>query len=270
MVKIADIILEITDARFIDLTRNRQLEREMKSLRKKVILVANKSDLVQKRRYESEFPVVWVSARKHLGVRKLRTAIGIAAGGLQKKRASSIEARVRSAEQTASTKLSARWNTLPAEVSAAGNKRVNVAVFGYPNTGKSSIINMLSGRKVARSSISAGYTKGEQIVKISENIYLIDLPGIIPFDEVNQSDLALIAAKSPWQIKNVQAAAERLIAALQKNGRRELMGIDIGNKEPEDVIEELAIEKKKLRKGGIADMDSMSKILLLQWQKGKL
>src|SRR3989344_9127905 len=230
MVKIADIILEITDARFIDLTRNRQLEREMKSLRKKVILVANKSDLVQKRRYESEFPVVWVSARKHLGVRKLRTAIGI----------------------------------------AAGNRKVNVAVFGYPNTGKSSIINMLSGRKVARSSISAGYTKGEQIVKISENIYLIDLPGIIPFEEVDQADLALIAAKSPWQIRNVQAAAERLIIALRRNGVKEIMGFDISSKEPEEVLEELAMEKKKLRRGGMRDIDSISKILLLQWQKGKL
>src|SRR3989344_9173792 len=230
VVKIADIILEITDARFIDLTRNGPLEREMRALGKKIILVANKSDLIQKRRYDSEYPLVWVSTRKHLGGRKLRAAIGM----------------------------------------AAGNRRVNVAVVGYPNTGKSSIINMLSGRKVARSSISAGYTKGEQIVRISENIYLIDLPGIIPFEEIDQADLALIAAKSPWQIKNVQAAAERLVAALQKNGRRELMGIDIGNKEPEDVIEELAIEKKKLRKGGIADMDSMSKILLLQWQKGKL
>jgi hypothetical protein len=230
VVKIADIILEIADARFIDLTRNRQLEREMSSLGKKIIIVANKSDLVQKRRYDSEFPLVWVSTRKHLGVRKLRGAIGM----------------------------------------AAGNKRVNVAVVGYPNTGKSSIINMLSGRKVARSSISAGYTKGEQIVRISENIYLIDLPGIIPFDEVDQADLALIAAKSPWQIKNVEKAAEKLIAALQKNGVRELMGIDIGGKEPNEVIEELAIEKKKLRKGGIADIDSMSKILLLQWQKGKL
>src|SRR3989338_9712419 len=90
MVKIADIILEITDARFIDLTRNKQLEREMKSLCKKIILVANKSDLVQKRRYDAGFPLVWVSTRKRQGTRKLRAAIGIAASELQKKRASSI------------------------------------------------------------------------------------------------------------------------------------------------------------------------------------
>jgi len=147
---------------------------------------------------------------------------------------------------------------------------VNVAVVGYPNTGKSSIINMLSGRKVARSSISAGYTRGEQIVKVSENIYLIDLPGIIPFEEIDQADLALIAAKSPWQIRNVQAAAERLIIALRRNGVKEIMGFDISSKEPEEVLEELAIEKKKLRKGGMPDIDSISKILLLQWQKGKL
>ena len=228
--KDADIILEITDARFIDLTRNKQLEREMKSLGKKIILVANKADLVQKRRYDAGFPLVWVSTRKRQGTRKLRAAIGM----------------------------------------AAGNKKVNVAVVGYPNTGKSSVINMLSGRKVARSSISAGYTRGEQIVKVSENIYLIDLPGIIPFEEIDQADLALIAAKSPWQIRNVQAAAERLIIALRRNGVKEIMGFDISSKEPEAVLEELAIEKKKLRKGGMPDIDSISKILLLQWQKGKL
>ena len=228
--KSANVVLEIVDARFIDLTRNTTLERELFAQGKKIILVANKADLVQKRRYKAGFPVVWVSSRTRRGSRKLREAIGI----------------------------------------AAGSGKAKIAVVGYPNTGKSSVINMLRGKKVARSSISAGYTRGEQLVKISDNLALIDLPGIIPLDEMNETELALIAAKSPWQLKDVQSAAEKMIGIMKANGTREIMGISITDKEPEDILAEIAIAKKKLRRGGEADIDSISKILLLAWQKGKL
>lgn len=60
---------------------------------------------------------------------------------------------------------------------------VNVGIIGYPNTGKSSIINLFAGRFAARTSPESGYTKGLQKIKFSSGLYLIDTPGIIPLNE---------------------------------------------------------------------------------------
>ena len=60
---------------------------------------------------------------------------------------------------------------------------VNIGVIGYPNTGKSSLINFITGKSAVKTSSEAGYTKGMQKIKLSKGLYLIDTPGIIPILE---------------------------------------------------------------------------------------
>ncbi len=52
-------------------------------------------------------------------------------------------------------------------------------VLGIPNSGKSSLINRLVGRKMAGTGAMAGVTKGKQWVRASEQLEVLDLPGVV-------------------------------------------------------------------------------------------
>lgn len=67
---------------------------------------------------------------------------------------------------------------------------VRCLVIGYPNVGKSAIINRLVGKKAAKSANKPGVTRNFQWVRISDTIELLDMPGIIPAKLVSQ-DTAL-------------------------------------------------------------------------------
>ena len=54
-----------------------------------------------------------------------------------------------------------------------------VMVAGIPNVGKSTLINALSGRKVAKTGNEPAITKGQQRIKIDQGIILLDTPGIL-------------------------------------------------------------------------------------------
>lgn len=67
---------------------------------------------------------------------------------------------------------------------------VRCLVIGYPNVGKSALINRLVGKKAAKSANKPGVTRNFQWVRISDDISLLDMPGIIPAKLVDQ-DTAL-------------------------------------------------------------------------------
>ncbi len=220
----ADILLEVLDARFPDLTRIPVYEKYVKKLGKPLILVLNKCDLVPKEYAEDwkallskEYPTVFVSTRMRWGSRKLRNAI--------KEQAPSFP--------------------------------VKVGVFGYPNVGKSSLINLLKGRGVSSVSPRAGYTRGEQIVRISRKIYLIDTPGIIyPRSE---EILLLIGGLEPERAEDPELAAEILIRNLHAMGEME-----------ESTLEEYAKRRKFFLKGGEPDTWRAAVDILRRWQRGEI
>ena len=147
----SDIILEILDARFPKETRNKEIEEFIKSQGKKIIYVLNKSDLVKLMKKSFLFPSIYVSSKKRTGGRELRNLIKIEAKKIKK-------------------------------------DKVSVGVIGYPNTGKSSIINLLIGKSSAKTAQEAGFTKGVQKLKLTPKIYLLDSPGVIPVDEYSQAE----------------------------------------------------------------------------------
>ena len=65
-------------------------------------------------------------------------------------------------------------------------KTLRIMVCGIPNTGKSSVINSLSGKKQAATGDKAGITKGKQWIKL-DSIELLDTPGTMPPSFENQT-----------------------------------------------------------------------------------
>jgi ribosome biogenesis GTPase A len=239
-VKQADIVLEILDARFPKQTRNFEIEQKLLQKHKRLVFVLNKCDLIGKQKatetkkeLSATATTVFVSANKKLGTTKLKKEI----------------------------------------MRIAGKENVKVAVLGYPNTGKSSVINALAGRKAARTSAQAGFTRGEQFVRIAKNVLLIDSPGIIPFEQRSEFELTLIAAKSVNQLQDIEGTALELIEWLQNQNAlaiKENFGIETNGKDSVEILEEIAIKKKRLLKGAKPDTMSTASMLIQDWQKGNI
>ena len=71
-----------------------------------------------------------------------------------------------------------------------GKKKLSIGLCGHPNTGKTSLLNAIVGRKVASVSRTAGHTKHLQHIPLEypKGVYLIDCPGLIfPLTFLRQS-----------------------------------------------------------------------------------
>lgn len=238
VLKQSDIVLEVLDARFPELTRNARTEYLVKQRNKKLILVVNKADLVSKRQAEKikselsqEYPVVFVSASLKNGSSFLRNII----------------------------------------LKLANHQKASIAVVGYPNVGKSSLINMLSGRHSTKTSSTAGFTRGEQLVNISEQLSIWDSPGVIPYTERDSFKLVLIGSKNPNQIKDPEQMGLLFLQWMKQHHIESLTdwGLD-AQKDEEELLEDFARQKNKLKKGGLPDTKTASVQLLQLWQCGKL
>jgi len=60
-------------------------------------------------------------------------------------------------------------------------------IIGIPNVGKSTLINLLVGRKSAKAANKPGLTRGQQWIKVDNQLELIDTPGILPANYENQT-----------------------------------------------------------------------------------
>ncbi|MGK7878771.1 MAG: ribosome biogenesis GTPase YlqF, partial [Crocosphaera sp.] len=72
-------------------------------------------------------------------------------------------------------------------------RAVRAVVIGFPNVGKSALINRLLGRKVAASARRAGVTRQLRWIRISDSLELLDAPGIIPAKLENQENAVKLA-----------------------------------------------------------------------------
>ncbi|KAI6804103.1 nuclear/nucleolar GTP-binding protein [Hortaea werneckii] len=96
----------------------------------------------------------------------------------------------------------------------ANRKQVSVGFIGYPNTGKSSIINTLRKKKVCTTAPIPGETKVWQYVTLMKRIYLIDCPGIVP-PSMNDSPEDILL-RGVVRVENVENPAQYIPAVLKK------------------------------------------------------
>lgn len=91
-------------------------------------------------------------------------------------------------------------------------RAVRAAILGYPNVGKSALINRLVGRRKTKSENRPGVTRGFSWIRIDKDVQLLDSPGIIPAKqeslEAHQSSLSSVICPLVWQVS--QSAAYRL------------------------------------------------------------
>jgi len=239
----ADIILEVLDSRFWKETRNFEIEKDIRKKGKKLVFVFNKSDLIDRKKIVEEItrqqlvPHVFVSCKTRKGSSDLRKRIKIEAKKFNK-------------------------------------KIVYVGIIGYPNTGKSSLINLLKGASVARVSSESGFTRGAQKVKIAEGILVFDTPGVIPSYENANRDRADLFKHAQINVKmwDKLKEPEMLIYNLMEKYPILIEDFyDIDAKGDSEVfLEELGRKKAFLLKGNEVDKDRTARQILKDFQQGKI
>jgi hypothetical protein len=151
---------------------------------------------------------------------------------------------------------------------------VKVGVVGYPNTGKSSVINVLTGfKEVAKTSPVAGFTKGVQWIKGKGGIMFLDTPGVIPLNEKDETEQALMSVIEPSKLVNSELAAMRIIQLFLNQNKRSLEKFYDVKMDVDDTFEILLkIGKRKnfLRKGGKVDEARTALTIIRDWQRGNL
>ncbi|KAG7336179.1 hypothetical protein KOW79_000872 [Hemibagrus wyckioides] len=151
----------------------------------------------------------------------------------------------------------------------ADKKQISVGFIGYPNVGKSSVINTLRSKKVCNVAPIAGETKVWQYITLMRRIFLIDCPGVVYPSEDSESDIVL---KGVVQVEKIRNPEDHIGAVLERAKAEYIQKTyHIPSwSSAEDFLEKLAFRTGKLLKGGEPDMSTVSKMVLNDWQRGRI
>ncbi|NXN25460.1 NOG2 protein, partial [Nycticryphes semicollaris] len=148
-------------------------------------------------------------------------------------------------------------------------KQISVGFIGYPNVGKSSVINTLRSKKVCNVAPIAGETKVWQYITLMRRIFLIDCPGVVYPSGDSETDIVL---KGVVQVEKLKSPEDHISAVLERAKPeyiRKTYKIDSW-KDTVEFLEKLAARTGKLLKGGEPDLQTVSKMVLNDWQRGRI
>ena len=117
-------------------------------------------------------------------------------------------------------------------------KNITVGIVGFPNVGKSSIINSLKRSKVASVSNVPGHTKTKQEVVLDKNIKLIDCPGVV-FSKNQSNSLMLKNVLRVEDLNDPISIVENILQKIDMNTLIEIYEIQTS------VLQNLKILKVK-------------------------
>lgn len=148
-------------------------------------------------------------------------------------------------------------------------KQISVGFIGYPNTGKSSIINTLRSKKVCKVAPIAGETKVWQYITLMRRIYLIDCPGVVYPSTETDTEKVLKSVVRVEMIQNPEDYIASVLERVKPEYIRKTYKIDKW-KDHVDFLEKLAHRSGKLLKKGEPDIAIVARMVLNDWQRGKL
>jgi nuclear GTP-binding protein len=266
VVAASDVVLEVLDARDPIGSRVHQLENlvldEMAA--KKIVLVLNKADLVP--------PEVRTGWLKYLR-RQLPCLLF---------KSSTQEQRSHLGQTTSEAALNASTSECYGAESlmqllknysrnVGGSKtRITVGVVGYPNVGKSSLINSLKRARVCKTGAQPGVTTSLQQVHLDSNIVLIDSPGVVFSTHSDQDSMILQNCVRIEQLDDPVRAVEAIYGQVSPSVVMSALDLTETPTSAEDLLRILAQRRGKVLKGGLLDIPSAARAVLMDWNKGKI
>ncbi|KAI1089197.1 nucleolar GTP-binding protein [Rostrohypoxylon terebratum] len=149
-------------------------------------------------------------------------------------------------------------------------KQISVGLIGYPNVGKSSIINTLRKKKVAKVAPIPGETKVWQYVTLMKRIYLIDCPGVVPPNQNDTpQDILLRGVVRVEMVENPEQYIPALLSKVKPHHMERTYEIK-GWNDHIHFLELLARKGGRLLKAGEPDVDGVAKMVLNDFMRGKI
>jgi ribosome biogenesis GTPase A len=234
--KNSDVVLLIVDARMSEMTTNSEIIRKVEMMKgKRLFLVFNKIDLIPKSEIEklrNENPnAFFISGKTRVGAKELKASLD---------------------------NMAENWV----------KPSLRVGLVGYPNVGKSSVLNLIAPGAKAKVKPVSGTTKTVQWIRVGK-LRLQDSPGVIPIQD-SASKAGFVSAKDPHKLRNPEKVAIRIVEFLRKKGPilERFYGVSGGS----DYELFLAIGKKRgyLLKGGEIDEGRTAIRVIEDWQRGEI
>lgn len=155
------------------------------------------------------------------------------------------------------------------------DKLLRALICGIPNVGKSTTINILADRIIAKTGNEAGVTKAQQRIRLDNNIVLHDTPGFL-WPKLEPEDcgyrLAItggikdtVTEKEDIAYYAIEFLMEHYPELLQKRYQ-----IDEMPEQPIEVMDLIAQNRGCVRKGGMADTYKVAEIILNDYRSGTL
>lgn len=149
---------------------------------------------------------------------------------------------------------------------------ISVGIIGYPNVGKSSLINTLRRKSVCKVAPIPGETKVWQYVALTRSIFLIDCPGVVYDRETNNDVQAVL--KGVVRVERLGNAdksdvVQTVLEIVKKKDIISTYGVSEWS-DPIDFLERLAKLRGKLVSGGKPDTEAAARMVLYDWQRGRL
>jgi nuclear GTP-binding protein len=286
----ADVVLYVLDARDPEGTRSREVERQIMSAEggsKRLILVLNKIDLVPP-------PILkgWLThLRRYFPTIPLRASTPAS-------NAQTFDHKELTLKATSETLL----RSLKSYAASKQLKRsISVGVIGYPNVGKSSVINALTSRlNKGNQSFAcpvgseAGVTTSLREVKVDSKLKILDSPGIVFPSSIDGEDrenkqkkrsehearLILLNALPPAQISDPIPAINLLLERLSvsealynkflKNYGIIALGPFAKGDNTTDFLVQVARKRGRLGKGGVPNLHAAAMTVITDWRDGRI
>ncbi|KAK9809575.1 hypothetical protein WJX73_003704 [Symbiochloris irregularis] len=241
----SDVVIQVLDARDPQGTRCGHLERHLRKTarHKHLILLLNKCDLVP----------AWVTKRWLAHLSKDFPTLAFHASVTNPFGKGSLLGLLRQLGRLHSDK-----------------KFVSVGFIGYPNVGKSSVINTLRTKKVCKVAPVPGETKVWQYITLTKRIFLIDCPGVVSKQAGDTDTDAVLKGVS--RIEKLDEATEHVAAILERIKPAYLTRAYKVKQweDATDFLTQVARASGKLARGGEPDTNTAARMVLLDWQRGKL
>ncbi|MCR5214470.1 MAG: ribosome biogenesis GTPase YlqF [Eubacterium sp.] len=251
-IKLCDIVIELLDARIPFSSSNPDIKTLANN--KKRLIILNKSDMADSKVTES-----WIDYFKNQNIMAIP-----------------IDARVRKQTITITNAVRETCKDKLERDKKRGiaARPIKAMIVGIPNVGKSTFINSYVGKTAAKTGNKPGVTRGNQWIRISKDINLLDTPGILwpKFDDPEIGYRLASIGSINDDILEMRDIAMFIIDFMQSNYCNVLKDryMIMDGLEKEFILGVIADNKKCVKKGGEPDIDKAAKLLIDDLRSGNL
>ncbi len=246
---VTDVVIEVVDARLPEASTNPLVHELRRHRQRPCLKVLNKSDLAD--------PAVTKAWIAHYDQQE-----GVKAVAISSKKAGEV------------AKLPALCQSL-APHRNDNVKPLRMMIMGIPNVGKSTLMNALVKRKIAKVGDEPAVTKAQQVHQLSVRQTIIDTPGLMwPKIEHDSDGFMLAASHAIGRNAVIEEEVAVFLAALLLARYPALLearyGFGLEGVDAVGVVEGVARRRGLLMRGGEADFEKASMVLLQDYRDGKL